>query len=175
MMPGARSRRMQAKSGWLGRTRWSAPVAAAARSAVVLAALCAVSVASAEIPPVAERKAVTLKKHHAEAERVFAAECGKCHQPPDSAAPADARAGCLKGVPEAKAAQARSFVAAVRAGKVLYEARCGRCHDLIAPGSHDSAYWSKNICTSGECFVENLLEEEEQQVLLYLTSHAKKQ
>jgi mono/diheme cytochrome c family protein len=145
------------------------------RAVLLLAVLSVAAPAAAEIPPVAERKAVSLKTAHAEAERAFAEGCGKCHASPDPAVPARARSDCMKRIPEGNRARARAYVSDVRAGKDLYEARCGRCHDLIAPGSRTSEYWSKNMCTSGECFVENLLEEQEQQVLLYLRSQAKKE
>jgi cytochrome c5 len=132
-------------------------------------------VASIEIPPEVERKAVSLKKTHADAERLFAAYCGNCHAAPDPAKPGPMQPGCSAGLTKDDLARMQNYMAGVRAGKGLYETYCGRCHTRIDPGSHTFDYWSKNICTSDSCMVKKRLNgDEEQQLLLYLSSHARK-
>jgi cytochrome c5 len=149
-------------------------MAGAALCAILLVFALSHTAASGEIPPAAEKKSVFLNKSRTEAERVFAIACGKCHASPNPAKTASVRPDCTKGLSEGDRAQAQSYMADVRKGKSLYESHCGRCHDLIAPGSHTREYWSKNVCTSEECFIEKLKDEEEQQLLLYLSSQAKK-
>ena len=146
-----------------------------ALNAILLVFVMIHTAASVEIPPAAEKKSVSLNESRREAERVFAIACGKCHASPTPASAGSPRPECSKGLSEGDRAQAQSYLADVRKGKSLYESHCGRCHDLIAPGSHTREYWSKNVCTSEECFIEKLKDEEEQQVLLYLNSGAKKQ
>lgn len=132
-------------------------------------------VASIEIPPAVEKKEVSLKKSFVEVEHLFAARCGKCHGIPDPAKPTQAKPDCTKGFSKEELAEAQKYMANVRDGKSLYESYCDRCHALIAPGSHTADYWSKNLCTSDECMVKKRLNgDEEQQLLLYLSSHAKK-
>lgn len=132
-----------------------------------------VSPASAEIPPAVERKPVSLSPEHQAASRFFTGECGKCHSRPDPVKPDPAKPACTKGLSKDAFATLQHYIADVRAGKSLYESRCGRCHTLIDPEAYSADYWSKNLCTSEECFIEKLRTEEEQQVLLYLSSHAK--
>ncbi len=132
-------------------------------------------VSSTEIPPEVQKKAVSLSHSRIMAEHFFNGNCGKCHKLPDPANPMALKADCTSGVPELGAGMVRDYLASVRAGKNLYESYCGRCHTLIDPGSHTFDYWSKNICTSDSCMVNRKLNsEEEQQILLYLSSHAKK-
>lgn len=132
-------------------------------------------VASIEIPPESEKKAVSLKKSYADAERSFAAKCGKCHKAPDPAKMVSVNHSCSSGLSKDALGQIRDYMTNVRAGKDLYETYCNRCHALIQPESHTFEYWSKNICTSDSCMVKKRLNsDEEQQLLLYLTSHAKK-
>jgi mono/diheme cytochrome c family protein len=147
---------------------------AAICATLLLLALCQVKFASAEVPPSAVKKAVSLDASRMEAERIFAGTCAKCHAAPNPAQPVLERPDCTKGISEADRAQVRAYTTDVITGKGLYESRCGRCHKLIAPGSRTREYWSKNVCTSEECFIENLKKEEEQQVLLYLSSQANK-
>ncbi len=131
--------------------------------------------ASIEIPPEVEKKTVSLKKSHTDAERFFAAECGKCHKVPDPANPVKPKSDCTGGISEVGVVMVQDYMTGVQAGKNLYESYCGRCHTLIDPGSHTLAYWSKNLCTSDSCMVKRKLNgDEEQQVLLYLSSHSKK-
>lgn len=127
-----------------------------------------------EIPPLAEKKTVILDKSHAEAEYGFSHVCGKCHTLPELSKIASPKPDCTRNISEADQARAKSYVTDVVKGKSLYESRCGRCHKLIAPGAHTRDYWSKNLCVSGECFIQNLTPEEEQQVLLYLNYEAKR-
>ena len=127
-----------------------------------------------EIPPAVEKKTVVLSHSRVMAEHFFNGNCGKCHAVPDPASPVAPKLSCTSGIPEVGAGMVRDYMAEVRTGKVLYESHCGRCHTLIDPGSHTADYWSKNLCTSDECFVKKLHDEEEQQLLLYLSTHAKK-
>jgi mono/diheme cytochrome c family protein len=132
-------------------------------------------VASIEIPPAVEKKSVSLKKSHVEAQSFFAAQCGNCHRTPDPANAGPEKPGCTKGFSDGDVSRVRNYLADVRTGKSLYESYCGRCHTLIDPGSHTLDYWSKNLCTSDECMVKKRLNsDEEQQLLLYLSSHSKK-
>ncbi len=148
----------------------------ASACAVVLSITIFTAVAvSIEIPPEVQKKAVSLSHSRVFAEQFFIGNCGKCHKLPDPANPMAPKADCTSGVPELGAGMVRDYLASVRAGKNLYESYCGRCHTLIDPGSHTFDYWSKNICTSDSCMVNRKLNtEEEQQILLYLSSHAKK-
>jgi cytochrome c5 len=130
-------------------------------------------VASMEIPPEVEKKAVSLKKTNLEAERLFAARCRKCHKAPDPAKPGSVKPECSAGSTKDDLARVQNYMVDVRAGRGLYETYCSRCHALIEPGSHTFDYWSKNICTSDSCIVPKRLNgDEEQQLLLYLSSHA---
>jgi cytochrome c5 len=147
---------------------------AALRATLLVFALWHAEPALAEIPPSAEKKTVSLDSSRVEEEHVFAVTCAKCHASPDPASPASEKPDCRKGLSEGDRTRVQAYIADVVKGKGLYESRCGRCHALISPGSHTREYWSNNLCTSGECFIENLKKEEEQQVLLYLTSQAKK-
>jgi cytochrome c5 len=121
-----------------------------------------------------EKKAVTLKQSHKDDESLFTAKCGQCHTAPDPAKTDPVKNDCTKGFSKDELASVKRYRADVRTGKSLYESQCVRCHALIDPGSRTIDYWSKNICTSDECFVRKLHEDEEQQLLLYLSSHAKK-
>lgn len=143
---------------------------------VLLTVMTYVSVVSSlEIPPEVEKKAVSLKKSHADAERFFTAECGKCHKIPDPAKSETLKPGCMSVLHKDQLDKMQDYMANVRAGKSLYESYCGRCHTLIDPGSHTLDYWSKNLCTSDSCMVKRRLNsDEEQQVLLFLSSHSKK-
>ncbi len=130
---------------------------------------------SIDIPPEVQKKAVSLSHSGTVAEHFFTGNCGKCHKVPDPAKPAALKPDCTSGIPEVGVVMVKDYMAGVQAGKNLYESYCGRCHDLIDPGSHTFDYWSKNICTSDSCMVKRKLNsDEEQQVLLYLSSHAKK-
>lgn len=129
--------------------------------------------AAAEVPPAAVKKAVPLNKDRSDAAHVFSVSCGTCHTLPDPAKPAEAKPGCAKGISEGDRVLVKAHMTDVRTGKGLYESRCGRCHELIPPASHTPEYWSKNLCTSDECFIEKMNEEEEQQVLIYLQSQAR--
>lgn len=129
--------------------------------------------ASIEIPPAVEKKAVELDKSHADSGRVFAVRCSACHRAPDPAK-TEPKPACVRGIPARDIDMVRKYLADVRTGETLYQSRCGRCHDLIDPNSHTADYWSKNLCTSDECFVKKLHGDEEQQLLLYLSSQAKK-
>ena len=141
-------------------------------SAVLLYIREAVSI---EIPPEVEKKAVALEKVHADAERFFASTCSKCHRAPDPTKPGPARDDCTKGLSKESLSKVQTYVSDVKAGKDLYESYCSRCHSLIDPGSHTFDYWSKNLCTSESCMVKRKLNaDEEQQVLLYLSAHAKR-
>ncbi len=130
--------------------------------------------AAIEIPPAVQKKAVFLSHSRVLAENFFIGNCGTCHKLPDPANAMTPKVDCTSGIPELGVGMVQDHLADVRAGKKLYESHCGRCHDLIDPGSHTTDYWSKNLCTSDECFVKKLHEDEEQQLLLYLSSHAKK-
>ncbi len=130
--------------------------------------------ASIDIPPAAEKKTVLLKQSYHDAGRAFASTCSICHKVPDPALSVPARDECTKNSSKEALATVQNYMADVRTGKNLYESHCGRCHDLIAPESHTPDYWSKNLCTSDECFVKKMREDEEQQLLLYLSSHSKK-
>ncbi len=130
--------------------------------------------AAIEIPPAVEKKAVELKQSYQDAGRVFTAKCGQCHKVPDPAAPREAKTDCTKTLSKEDLVTVRNYTADVRMGKDLYESRCGRCHTLIDPELHTADYWSKNLCTSDECFVKKLHGDEEQQLLLYLSTHSKK-
>ncbi len=149
--------------------------AAVAACAVVLSiTYFAAGAASIEIPPAVEKKTVVLKQSYQDAGRVFTEKCGQCHKVPDPATQNSGKADCTKGMLPDDSATVQKYMADARTGKSLYESHCGRCHDLIAPGSHAADYWSKNLCTSDECFMKKLHEDEEQQLLLYLSSHAGK-
>ncbi len=160
-------------SGTLRSLRRTGPVAAGL-CAVAAILFFATAAGSTDIPPAVTKKAVTLKPEFVKAGRVYAADCGRCHRAPDPAAQAAPRAECRKGVSAEDLDAALRYRAGARKGKALYESRCGRCHDLIDPGSRTVGSWSKNICASDECFVEKLSGDEEQRVLLYLSSHAAK-
>ncbi len=127
-----------------------------------------------DIPPAVEKKTVVLSHSRVMAEQFFKGNCGKCHTVPDPAGPATPKPGCTRGVPELGVSMVKDYLAEVRTGKGLYESHCDRCHTLIDPGSRTADDWSKNLCTSDECFVKKLHDDEEQQLLLYLSSHAKK-
>jgi cytochrome c2 len=129
---------------------------------------------SIEIPPEVEKKAVSLEKSNADAEGFFNSRCGKCHKIPDPAI-SGSRSACTRGFTKEDLVRTRNYMADVRSGKGLYESYCGRCHTLIDPASHTFDYWSKNICTSDSCMVKRrLTKDEEQKLLLYLSSHARK-
>lgn len=131
---------------------------------------------SIEIPSEVQKKAVSLSHSRTAAEHFFIGNCGKCHKVPDPANPVTPKSDCTSGIPEVGVGMVKDYMAGVKAGKNLYESYCGRCHTLIDPGSHTFDYWSKNICTSDSCMVKRRLNtEEEQQLLLYLSSHAKRQ
>ncbi len=130
---------------------------------------------SIEIPPEVEKKTVSLSHSWIAAEHFFIGNCGKCHKVPDPSDPVTPRSDCTSGIPELGVNMVQDYMAGVKAGKNLYESYCGRCHTLIDPGAHTFDYWSKNICTSDSCMVKKRLNsDEEQQLLLYLSSHAKK-
>ena len=131
--------------------------------------------ASAEIPPLAEKKTVTLDAVRCENEQTFTTVCSTCHAAPNPVAPAAPKPGCSKDLSAQDRARVHTYLDEVTKGKGLYESRCGRCHKLVPPAAHTREYWSKNVCTSGECFIENLNAEQEQQVLLYLSSQAKRE
>ncbi len=148
----------------------AAPVAAVLLSIMFFAARAS----SIEIPPAVEKKTVLLKQSYQDAGRIFTAKCGQCHKVPDPAAPGQAKTDCTKTFSKEDLVTVQNYMADVRTGKDLYESRCGRCHTLIDPGAHTADYWSKNLCTSDECFVKKLHGDEEQQLLMYLSSHSKK-
>ncbi len=127
-----------------------------------------------DIPAAVEKKTVVLSHSRVMAEQFFQGNCGKCHTVPDPAGTATPKPACTGGVPKLGVSMVQDYMAEVRTGKGLYESHCGRCHTLIDPGSHTAAYWSNNLCTSDECFVQKLHDGEEQQLLLYLSSHARK-
>ncbi len=132
-------------------------------------------VASIEIPPEVQKKTVSLSHSRTAAEHFFIGNCGKCHKVPDPANPVTPKSDCISGIPEVGVVMVQDYMAGVQAGKNLYESYCGRCHTLIDPGAHTFDYWSKNICTSDSCVVKKRLNgDEEQQLLLYLSSHSKK-
>ncbi len=132
-------------------------------------------VAAIEIPPEVEKKAVLLNRTNADAERSFAAICGKCHKMPDPARPGTIKQSCSDGFSKDAIVQMQNYMANVKTGKEIYETYCDRCHALIDPASHTFDYWSRNICTSDSCMVKRkLTTDEEQQLLLYLSSHARK-
>ncbi len=132
-------------------------------------------VSSSEKSPAVQRKTVSLIHSSTAAEHFFIGNCGKCHKLPDPANPARPKPDCTSGIPEIGAAMAQDYMADVRAGKNLYESYCGRCHNLIDPVSHTYEYWSKNICASDNGMEKKKLKgEEEQKVLLYLSSRAGK-
>ncbi len=143
---------------------------------VMIGLVCYVSeVSSIEIPPEVQKKAVSLSHSRTAEEHFFIGNCGKCHKVPDPAKPAALRPDCTSGIPKDGVAMVQDYMAGVHAGKNLYESYCGRCHTLIDPGSHTFDYWSKNICTSDSCMVKKKLNsDEEQQLLLYLSSHARR-
>lgn len=130
--------------------------------------------ASIEIPPAVEKKSVSLEKRYVEAGRIFTVECGKCHKAPEPVHPKPWKTDCTKSLSKEDLGKVQNYVTDVRAGKKLYELHCGRCHELIPPGLHTPEYWSKNLCTSDECFVKKLSNEDEQQVLLYLSAYAER-
>ncbi len=152
------------------------------RGAVVCALLVMIGLVSyinevfpIDIPPEVQMKAVSLSHSRTVAEHFFTGNCGKCHKIPDPSKPVALNPDCTSGIPGDGVVMVQDYMADVRAGKNLYESYCGRCHDLIAPGSHTFDYWSKNICTSDSCMVKRKLNgDEEQKLLLYLSSHAKK-
>lgn len=128
-----------------------------------------------EIPPEVEKKTVTLTKSNADAEVLFINICGKCHKVPDPAKPEPAKSACTAASSKEDLARIEDYRSNVHAGKSLYESYCSRCHALIKPESHTLDYWSKNLCTSDSCMVKKKLSKsEEQQVLLYLSSHSDK-
>ncbi len=132
-------------------------------------------VAAIEVPPEVEKKAVLLNMTNADAERSFAAICGKCHKTPDPAQVETIRQSCSGNFSKDALVQMQKYMANVRTGKEIYGTYCDRCHSLIDPGAHTFDYWSKNICTSDSCMVKRKLNsDEEQQLLLYLSSHARK-
>ncbi len=132
-------------------------------------------VSSIEIPPEVQKKTVSLSHSSVAAEHFFIGNCGKCHKVPDPANSVTPKSDCTSGIPELGVGIVQDYMAGVQAGKNLYESYCGRCHTLIDPGAHTFDYWSKNICTSDSCMVKKRLNgDEEQQLLLYLSSHAKK-
>ncbi len=149
-------------------------VAGIAARAALITALFAGAAVPGEIPPAVEKKAAALSHSRVMAEQFFNGNCGKCHAVPDPARPLTPKPGCTRGIPELGAGMVRDYMAEVRIGKGLYESHCGRCHPLIDPGAHSAEYWSKNLCTSEECFIQKLTGEEEQKVLLYLSAHADK-
>ena len=123
-------------------------------------------VSSIEIPPEVQKKTVSLSHSGTVAEHFFNGNCGKGHKVPDPAKPVAPKLDCTNGIPKEGIVMVQDYMAGVQAGKNLYESYCGRCHDLIDPGSHTFHYWSKNICTSDSCMVKRKL--------LYLSSHAKR-
>lgn len=132
-------------------------------------------VASMEIPPEVEKKTVSFSHSSVAAEHFFIGNCGKCHKLPDPASPVTPKSECTSGIPEIGVGMVQDYMAGVHEGKNLYETNCGRCHTLIDPGAHTFDYWSKNICTSDSCMVKKRLNSnEEQQLLLYLSSRAKR-
>ncbi len=131
-------------------------------------------VSSIDIPPAAQKKAVSLNNEYVEAQRIFDAECGRCHKTPDPANQGPERTNCRNSLSSDNLSKVKNYMADVRKGKELYESHCGRCHELYTPESRTPDYWSKNLCTSDECFVKKLNDDEEQKLLLYLSSHAKK-
>lgn len=136
---------------------------------------CVSEVFSIDVPPEVQKKAVSLSHSRTVEESFFIGNCGKCHEVPDPAKPVALKHDCTSGIPEVGVGMVKDYIADVKAGKNLYESYCGRCHDLINPASHTFDYWSKNICTSDSCMVKRKLNsDEEQQVLLYLSSHARK-
>ncbi len=149
-------------------------VAGTAAWAALIIALFAGAAVPGEIPPAVEKKTAALSHSRVMAEQFFNGNCGKCHAVPDPASPVTPKPGCTSGIPEFGVSMMRDYMAEVRIGKGLYESHCGRCHTLIDPGSHTADYWSKNLCTSDECFVKKLHGDEEQQLLMYLSSHSKK-
>jgi cytochrome c553 len=136
--------------------------------------LCRVEVSLAELPTLAEKKSVVLDKDRTEAEHFFVVSCTKCHGTPNPIDSVLEKPKCWQGLSEADNSRVQTYIADVVNGKSQYESHCGRCHALISPSAHVREYWSKNVCTSQECFIQNLKPEEEQQVLLYLRSQAKK-
>ncbi len=153
------------------------PVIAGVSACVILLGIVfpVTEAASIDIPPAVEKKSVLLKKSHVEAESFFVARCGTCHKTPDPANSVPAKPDCTKGFSSGDVSTVQNYLAGVRTGKSLYKSYCDRCHTLIHPGSHTFDYWSKNLCTSDECMVKKKLNsDEEQQLLLYLSSHSKK-
>ena len=160
-----------------GRLRWRVCLGQNVFALLVLLGVmvCTAKVASIEIPPEVEKKTVSLSHSRTAAEHFFIGNCGKCHKVPDPANQVTPKSDCTSGIPEVGVVMVQDYMADVRAGKDLYETNCGRCHALIEPGSHTFAYWSKNICSSDSCMVKRRLSgDEEQQLLLYLSSHAKR-
>lgn len=128
---------------------------------------------STGIEPEVEKITIKMEKGHAEAERLFNFECGKCHKVPDVAKPGFGCSCCTRGLAPADLARIRDYMADVRTGEKIYGSYCGRCHALIDPKSHTLDYWEKNFCTSNGCMVKRqLTKEEDQQILLYLSSRA---
>ncbi len=153
---------------------WSLILVTMAVSACASIMFFATVAASIEIPPAVEKKTVLLKQSYQDAGHIFTAKCVQCHKVPDPATPGQAKTDCTKTLSKEDLVTVRNYMADVRTGKDLYESHCGRCHTLIDPGSHTADYWSKNLCTSDECFVKKLHGDEEQQLLLYLSTHAGK-
>ena len=130
---------------------------------------------SIEVPPEVEKRAVALTMTNADAERTFLAACGKCHKHPDPASSGPLKDDCTNSVPQVDLRKVQDYFSNVRTGRDLYNSNCDRCHTLIDPQSHTFEYWSRNICTSDSCMVKRRLTSgEEQQLLLYLSSHAKR-
>ena len=160
-----------------GRLRWRVCLGQSVFALLVLLGvmLYAGKVASIEIPPEVEKKTVSLSHSRTAAEHFFIGNCGKCHKVPDPSKPVTPKSDCTSGIPEVGVVMVQDYMAGVQAGKNLYESYCGRCHALIDPGSHTFDYWSKNICTSDSCMVKKRLNgDEEQQLLMYLSSHARR-
>lgn len=159
--------------------RWSVPLATTFACLCLTFVLFSASQAfGINIPPEVEIKKVILEKDRTETARLFQVECGKCHQVPDPADPSveKMKSGCASDLSQENIARTHAYLTDVRQGKKLYEENCNRCHVLIEPSTYSADYWSSHMCSSDGCMVKRRLTgEEEQQVLQYLTSHARKE
>jgi len=97
---------------------------------------------------------------------LFESNCGTCHDLPDPSQP-----GCFSVVSPEDVIPIHTFMENSRMGRELFEADCGSCHALFAPSSRGFESWSTHMCNADK----HLSEAQEQQILLYLATHALKE
>ena len=97
---------------------------------------------------------------------LFEMTCVGCHDLPDPSQP-----GCFSGVSAEDVIPLHVYMENSRRGKEVFEADCRTCHEEIDPSAHDIGFWSTHMCNADE----HLSPEDEQRVMLYLSSHVMKE